>query len=309
MTTVTLENKAWRWALLPELGCHWQDLSLLRGARAIPLLIPPAKKPLAEQLTSFGCYLLAPWANRLPATGFPFEGRQYPLRPNWDDGTAIHGDVRTRAWTVESAAADRAVFSLDARAVPEFNFTFPFLYRFEAALTGPSLRAQLTLTNVGATNAPAAAGFHPFFRRQLSSDFDDTLVLTLPAKGVYAGDGPWPTPPMNGVNGRTDFRGGKAVTQPMDDCFRLENGRPWTLRYPASRVSVTLTPDVGLGHAFFYSPKDMRAFTEPFAAVEPMSCVNNGFNFLAQGWADTGVAILKPGEAWTVGFTLAADPA
>ena len=62
--------------------------------------------------------------------------------------------------------------------------------------------------------------------------------------------------------------------------------------------------DSVFSHVVVYAPSDESGRAEDFVAVEPVTHVTNGFNFLAQGWPQTGVNILEPGRKWGGACTL-----
>src|SRR5215510_3152839 len=99
-----LRNERFELSLAPELGCHWTRLRISVKGEWVDFLKPaPDGDALIDSPTSHGSYAMSPWSNRIAAAAFEFEGKRYDLRPSFRDGTAIHGDVRTRGWTVDEA--------------------------------------------------------------------------------------------------------------------------------------------------------------------------------------------------------------
>jgi|SRR6266545_2755184 len=299
-STEQLRNERIELSFLPEFGCHWSRLRLsVKGEWADFLKPVPDGDSLIDSPTSHGSYVMAPWSNRIAAGLFEFQGKRYQLQKNFRDGTAIHGDVRTRPWSVVDSTADRFEAQLDSRDVPEFNFPFPLRFQQVLELEGDRLRVEFTTTNAGDRAAPAGLGFHPFVLRRLTWR-DDDVILVLPAEKVYPAVGCIPTGPAQPVEGSTDLRGLRRLGSPgLDHCFTGLTGREIRIIYRGSRVEVRFEVDESFGHAVIYAPNTKDGTPNSFVAVEPVTNANDGFNLLAKGWKETGVRVLSPGESWT----------
>ncbi len=292
-------------SLAPEFGCHWTRLRVSVKGEWADFLKPVASgDALLDASTGHGSYIMAPWSNRIAGAGFEFSGRRYQLRKNFRDGTAIHGDVRTRPWTVIESSAERFEAELDSREFMDFNF--PFAARFHQAIgmEADRLRMDFTTENAGDEPMPAGFGIHPFVMRRLTWR-DDDVMLVVPADRVYPAVGCIPTGPAEAVERSTDLRHLRKLGKPnLDHCFTGFTEREIRLIYQGSRAEVRFGFDESFGHAVIYAPNLIDGSAAPFVAIEPVTNANDGFNLLAKGWKDTGVRILEPGERWTASLEI-----
>jgi aldose 1-epimerase len=294
-----LKNDRIELTLLPEFGCHWTRMRFsLKGNWLDFLVGAPDHEALLRRPAGYGSYMLAPWSNRIAGAAFELDGQRHQLRENFPDGTAIHGDVRTRPWKVIVSRPERFEASLDSREHSDFNFPFSFFYRHVLELSEERLRVELSIENVDRVRAPAGIGFHPFLRRRLTR-LDRDVILVVPAERVYPAEACLPTGDPQPVSGRTDLRHLKFLGKPgLDHCFTGLKQSEFRIIYPGTRVEVRFNMDPAFTHAVIYAPNDPDGKPREFVAVEPVTHANDGFNLLARGWKDTGVKILEPGERW-----------
>src|SRR3954469_1105132 len=97
MGTIRISEGALGAAIEPGVGAGLIRLTFQREDGPCEIL-RPAGGVGAGRFADLSMYLMAPWTNRVAGAAFDFGGRRYPLRPDWEDGTAIHGDVKTREW-------------------------------------------------------------------------------------------------------------------------------------------------------------------------------------------------------------------
>ncbi len=300
-----LKNEHAELTILPEAGCHWPRLRIPLAGQWTDLLFPVEDyAAILSAPSSTGSYIMAPWSNRLPGGVFEFEGKRYPLRINFPGNTAIHGDVRKRAWTVLEASSRRFQARLDSGKTPDFNYPFRLLFEHTVELKENTLFLNFTIENKDTVRAPVGFGYHPFFKRQLVPGRKDP-VLILPANKVFPARAHRPTGPALPVSGRTDLRQEKPLGSPeLDDCFTDFSEHKIKLIYPEDGVKVIFEMDPAFSHTVIYVPNKADGRPGDFFAIEPVTHVTNGFNLLAQGWKDTGVKVLNPGEKWGGGITL-----
>ena len=290
-----LRNEFWHLTFLPEYGCYWKTLRIYLKGKWVDLL-----KPLFGETPPFhfGSYVMAPWSNRMVQGIFQFEEKTYQLRKNSSDETAMHGDVRTRSWTVTHSTNNRFEAVLDSREFSDFNFPFALKFKHTFELRKNCLRMSLFMENVDSKRAPVGGGFHPFFKRRLTESDQDVTVI-LPAEKVYPDEKCIPTGPAMGVSGKMDLRKNHPFGNPnLDHCFTGLTDNVIRVIYPGSRVELQYKLDPIFSHVVVYAPSKADGTARDFIAVEPVTHVNNGFNFLAKGWKGTGVKILEPGEMW-----------
>lgn len=131
--------------------------------------------------------LLFPFQNRLHQDKYTWDGVTYDVPKQWDaDPEVIHGFVRVNDWAIVSEELDNADF-----AAVTFGYTirkgdydwYPFdldvTVRYE--LTATDFTVDFAFTNVGDVDAPANAGWHPYYRVPGHETFDG-LSLKVPGR-------------------------------------------------------------------------------------------------------------------------------
>lgn len=263
---------------------------------------------------AFQGQVLAPWPNRVDEGVYRFAGTEYRLEVNdAATGTAIHGLVHDREWSVEEVSDDAATLRLDFGGAPGFPFPLELVLAYRLGGDGLTLTAEAR--NTGDTPAPFGLGFHPYLTlgeplSVLAERGDLTLEVTagtrLPVDDrlLPAGD------PVPVEDGRLDFRtpGRQLGDTVLDTAFtsleRDGDGRAWVrVGGPEHRVSVWCDRSFDWLQVFSSDTlggSDRRAYL----AAEPMTCPANA---LASG---TDLIVLPPGGATrhTFGITAEALP-
>lgn len=302
-----LEDESMELTVVPDYGLHWTRLRISAKGRWIDLLEPvPDPEGLPEGTSHLGSYLLAPWSNRIARGEFEFEGSRYRVRPNFADGTAIHGDVRMRPWKIHSVTPAALEAGLDSREFSDWNFPFALHFRVKIELRPKGLSTTTTIENVDTRRAPVGFGFHPYFRRRLT-ERDRDMVLLVGARKVYPAVDCLPTGPAEPAAGETRLTEPRLLGAPdLDHCFTDLDRGGIRMFYPGSGVQVRLRLDPVFSHVVVYAPNGPDGRPKDFVAVEPVTQANDGFNGLARGWPGTGVKVLEPGESWGGTWVLSA---
>src|SRR3989338_4918078 len=212
----TLKNNQLELALFPDFGCYWNTLRIHLRGKWMDLL-----EPLFGDGPPFhyGSYMMAPWSNRIVQGVFESEGKRHQLRKNFPDETAIHGYVRSRPWDIQIATHEKFEAVLDSRKFSDFNYPFKLKFRHTLEVLYSRLRMSLFIENVDQQHVPVGLGFHPFFKRRLTQQDQDVVVL-LPAEKVYPDEKCIPTDPAVSVSGETDLRSERFLGNPnLDRCF------------------------------------------------------------------------------------------
>jgi aldose 1-epimerase len=137
--------------------------------------------------------ILFPFANRLKDDRYTFDGTTYEMGLQFPvDKEVIHGHARGHDWTVvaqdtDSSGSVSITFAFEVRPgdVAGYPFALDATVRFD--LTETSLDLTLTYRNVGDTDAPVAAGWHPYFTLP-GHDTIDGLSLRVPARVQIVND-------------------------------------------------------------------------------------------------------------------------
>ncbi len=146
--------------ILPDLGGRLHRIR----AFGVDLLRTPSDPAIhATEPVSWGAYPMAPWCNRAPVGRRVVAGRTLDLRPNFEDGSAIHGLVFERAWDL---AADGSI-SITGGG-PGQPWPWEYEVRLDPALEGRRLDLRLALRNRSDVSMPAGIGLHPWFLKPLA---------------------------------------------------------------------------------------------------------------------------------------------
>lgn len=229
-----------------------------------------------------GVPLLHPWANRLGAFRYAFDGTVVELEREdlyiEEHGLPLHGlrDAVT-GWTLVQAGETRVVA---AREVS--HRAFPFAHRVElsAELT-PSTLTIGTAVTAGDRPVPIAFGFHPFFRLPGVPRADWRITLPV-AERIVVDDNLVPT----GERAPAGDLDGPLGQRTFDDGYTFSGAGPFVVEGGGRRIAVAF--DEGFGYAQVFAPAiaDIVCFepmTAPADALrhEPVS-VPSGETFTAR---------------------------
>jgi aldose 1-epimerase len=254
----------------------------------------PADAIAAGATSSFACYPLIPYSNRIAYRRMHFGHRIIELASN-RPGTphSFHGNAWISPWTVEEQQNHFLVLSFSHRR-GDANWPFPYHVTQTFALHGSTLSIAILLTNSGVEAFPAGAGWHPFFLTEM-----DTRVK-FSAQQVWLNDADMLPRESVAASGAWNFRNGKALHRfAIDNCF-AGWGRRAEIAHQASARKVIVSGTDALSYLVAFRPADGREFI----ALEPVSHVNDGANLAARGHTDTGITILHPRQSLKVGMTI-----
>lgn len=278
---VILENEFGRAVYTPLAGASLRSLAVQTGGEEIELLTGGAGPFDPRELPpGMGCFIMAPWPNRIRDGVFDHEGRKYFLPVN-SPPHAIHGTVAKNPFHVDSSSAATARFSTGLGA----DWPFEGTLTLEVALDGASL--VQTMEIVAADESfPAGFGWHPWFQRDLGSE-NATVQAQVEARWILDHN-------MTPTGQTVEPTGVLDLTSPftpevgsLDDCFRILSESETLLTWPELELSITSSPE--LSHLQVYTPAES-------ICIEPQTCAVNAFQLAARGIAGTGIAIVEPGK-------------
>ncbi|HEY4333125.1 MAG TPA: hypothetical protein VGM78_11170 [Ilumatobacteraceae bacterium] len=182
----------------------------------------------------WGSYPMVPWAGRVRAGRFTFDGVEHEL-PLDMPPHAIHGTGYISAWSVGNVTDQSAAMALQLAA------PWPFGGRVEQtfSLEADALTCRLTVTAADRA-MPVQVGWHPWFLKPTSAHLRFAHMYQRDAAGIPTGD--LVTPP----------------DAPWDDCF-VEPLGPLILEYDDLRVTVSSDCD----HWVVYDMPDHATCVEP----------------------------------------------
>lgn len=289
---IVLELPTVRLAITPSVGASIVSLEH-KDARGRWAHILRQMPQASTDASDAGSFLMLPWTNRVKDAKFRFGDREHTLIANHSDGTAIHGMARDRAWTIIDRSPITARLTLRHEPDETCPFAFGGVARYEIA--PDRVEMDLSVTNLGSEPIPAGCGHHPYFHRHLSSDADE-LRVKMGVAGRYECEHCIPSGSIVNDDACALLRSGKHIGNPgLDDVFSGFDGRV-VMDWPQSGVRLSMTCSPELGHMVVYTPREADGSPNEFVCVEPVSMVNDGFNLLDRGTAQTGVRVLGPGE-------------
>lgn len=283
---VVLRDGALRVEVLPELGGRVHRIAL--GDFDVLRTPDDVTDALADPFFWSG-FVMAPWANRVPDAVMATSDGPVHLVPNFDDGSAIHGQVYARPWRVVGPGR------LEVTVRPEAGFPFAYTVMAEVTLDSGSVLYTLTLRNDDDRPMPAGLGWHPWFAAHSGS-----LRITVPARLAYK-----QTPdylPVGGpepiAHGHLDLRGGAVPPWGAHEIYTGLSRSLVTLTWDGHAVVAELSFDAQADHVVVYASRPHDA-----VAVEPQTHAPDGHRRAAAGEAG-GLCVLRPAGRLQVRYRL-----
>jgi aldose 1-epimerase len=237
----------------------------------------------AAEPRQLGCFVMAPFVNRIAAGKFSFFGHDVAL-PTDGPGHphAIHGQVWTQPFTVQEAAADRALLVFDGG-----EDAWPWRYRVTVAVILQPHRLDLVvmLMNRSMQVMPGAIGLHPYFNAG-----PDTQVRFSAREMFAPGEDKLPQASAP-IAPEMDFSTPRAALGVgADHGF---GGWDGTAEIGALRLSAKGAP-----YLQFYAPKD-----RPYLCLEPQTAPADAPHLPGSPWG-----MLMPFSTMSMGLTIAHGP-
>ncbi len=302
MNRIILDAGPLRAGLDPTLGACLTEFSLRGPCDDRYPLMRRAPGGRGDDTDPAECssFLMGPWTNRIRDARFNFQGHSHTLRPNFPDGTAIHGVLRDAPWRITDRTPVSARLVYDSRTQEAPNFPFAFGSVFRVELTPEELILDLSITNLDDRPMPAGCGHHPYFPRTLMAA-GEQVHFTAGVAGRYEAVNCLPTGPARDDAVCAALRAGGPLGDPnLDDVFSGLDHRPpqAIITWPDSRVRLTMDCSEAFNHLVVFTPRLREGGPPlPWFCVEPCTMPNDGFNLMHNGQTDTGVRVLAPGES------------
>jgi aldose 1-epimerase len=243
----------------------------------------------SDSVRRTGCFVLAPFSNRVGEGGFEYEGERYSLRNlSPDHPLPIHGVAWKRSWTLTAQSEIELALRLIHQPEGDDTWDWPFAFELEheLRLDEQGVELSLNLRNTDTRSMPVGLGWHPYFVRH------DDCVLQFAAQSVWLNDERNLPAELVRVPAQWDFRQPQRLDElGLDNCFVGWDGQV-RISWPGQGIELAMTSEV----------RHLVVFTPPaemgFFAVEPVSHANN-----ALGMRDpmaNGMRSLAPGEVMRV---------
>ena len=291
---VELSNDALRLVVSPSDGAGLLAFKVRRGGRWLDVY-PDVHDPALKM--RYASWMMIPYSNRVENGVFTFEGKEYKLRNG--ENHSIHGDGRSRSWTVAAKTPSSLNLTLRSADFADFNWPWPIEVAAEIALEERALVQRLRIVNRGTSAMPAGFGWHPYYNRALTKP-GEPVLLQMKFTRVYpdANGDCIPDGPAEPIPADLDYSAPKPVPtdRRYDTCLGGYDGKG-TIEWPESGVKLAYECSSNVTHFVYYNPTERPVF-----AAEPAANANNGVNLLARGWKDSGVLVLPAGEALDAQF-------
>ena len=220
----------------------------------------------AVRLTA--CFPLLPYANRIGAGRFTWDGTAHALKENFPSSPhPLHGVGWRRPWQLISVRERSCVLRLEHRPDDGDKQDWPFAFEAEQTISlgTTGLSVELSLVNRHELPAPLGLGLHPFFLRRSG----EMLIFDTAGAWRNAGD---MLPQTKVSGGLWDHAAGQRVgAQELDHDFFGWSGRARIESDRAPTVRLSATPLFSVLRVFTPAAKD-------FFAVEPVSHLTNAIN-------------------------------
>jgi aldose 1-epimerase len=256
--------------VLPEVGAR---LHRVRAFGHDVLRTPGDSGVHARDPFFWGAYVMAPWCNRIAPGSVQVGARRISLRPNFTDGTAIHGQVYAARWE------PRPDGSLHARGGGN-EWPWPYDVAVRFGVRSRTLRIDLTLTNLSDDPMPGGLGLHPWFRRPVAVAIRGDTVLPS-----NTDERSRPEP----VHGRFDLRVLGEMSPDLDAAWTDLAEPPVELRWDDAGIRATMRTVPHAEYVVAASPGHLDAI-----AVEPETHAPHALKRLLAGepgaltWVDPG---------------------
>lgn len=271
--------------LLPALGGR---IHRLRAYGHDLVRTPTTTATHLEEPFFWGGYVMAPWCNRVRTGRTVVEGRTVDLEPNFDDGTAIHGQVSSRPWKPIGDGALRVTGGEDGSGWP-----WAYDVTAKAMVDGPTLRLHYRLTNRSDGRMPAGLGLHPWFRTPVE--------VAISAEAVYPRNRESPERPER-ATGPLDLARRRELAPDVDATWARAREPRIELFWPDAGVSAAIEVEAPRFLVAAASPAHLDA-----VAIEPQTHGPDGLRRLLGSEPDP-LAVLEPGDALELQIRLRVKP-
>lgn len=276
--------------VLPAFGGVLTQLVLRKNQQRHTLIQAPATQQQMQENHHYASALMYPFPSRIPGGLYQFEGKSYQLFPNETARqNAMHGFVHPKKFEViaQNTSENEASLTVNHAYLGEHEgYPFPFELRITYQLSATGFDMTHAATNTAATAAPAAFGWHPYFK--IDSTPADEMQIEIPSDTVVTFDDQM-IPISQAPFERTGLFDLQGVT--LDNCFVLDaaTGTSETkLVVIKQDLTLKIRQETGAGKFNFlvvYTPPNRAS-----VAIEPLTSNVNAFN------SGDGLVVLQAGQ-------------
>jgi aldose 1-epimerase len=242
------------------------------------------------------CWIMIPFANRIPDGKYDYKGKEYALTPIAPRTSVIHGfasyiDYEVKSKGVTDAGAEVIFETKEIRPGAHIGYPFSIDVKIIYLLTENKLTITVEALNKGDEPAPFATGWHPYFRT--NEEGIENLILTLNAGQVIKLDkNSIPLPGDEAYADLKDFPelnfndyipAGKRIinNRILDDCYfdikKDDEGISRCSLYdPGTKLEIIMFQKGGV--TLVFSGDSLVQRKRKSVALEPMKAITNAFN-------------------------------
>jgi aldose 1-epimerase len=276
--------------ILPEVGALLHEFSIPLGNRRIQVI--NSYKNLDDLKKNSAFYKsakLSPFVCRISEGKYNFENISYEFLNKFNDGSAIHGILADKPFTVlEKSTRENQAFILLEYHYKKEDPAYPFDYLINVKYTlktGGCLYLDTTVKNLSPGRIPMADGWHPYF--SLEGKVNDWLLSFHSKKKLLFNK---KLIPLGHTVETSAFYLPRLIGDEFfDNCFLLDpdSGSPAaTLENPANGLLLSFFPDSHYPYLQIYTAEDRKSI-----AIENLSSAPDAYN------NGLGLIILEPGDS------------
>ena len=283
-------------SILPAFGAILHGFSIRMGDERLDIIDHyDSLGELQSTLNrSYKSSKLSPFVCRIADGKYQFAGRQYEFAEKFPDGSAIHGLLFNKSFTLtaEESGPD------SARAVLDYFYKkddpqYPYEYNCQVTYTLLSnnvLDLQTRVTNHSEVAIPMADGWHPYFT--LGGKVDDWLMQVNADSILEFNDKLIPTGRRISYD---QFAFSNCIEKTeLDNCFVVNPAKDrlaCELYNLHNKVKLSFYPDDSYPYLQIYTPPHRNSI-----AIENLSAAPDCFN------NQIGLLVIAPGASQTFGL-------
>lgn len=287
---VVLETRAYRLTVDPNHGATILAADWRKPDGAWMPLLAPLDEP--SKGLSAGCFVMAPFSNRIRAGRFPFQGREIVFAMNRPDaGMACHGMARDLCWSIRETGGSHAVLQC-AHSTDDYPWRFSLC--FGIFLHEDGVELTLDMQNLADEALPFGFGLHPYFKRRPQT------TVTFSSQGTQRKD-QWGLP-LPQVDTETGILPGEPLPVEahlgLDSCFRDWAPACARIDWPTEQARLDLAAEGAFRHVHLFVPETRDVF-----CVEPVSHLPDAVNRPSLA-ASAAMHVLAPQETLSAALKL-----
>jgi aldose 1-epimerase len=277
--------------ILPAAGALLHEFSIPLGNRRIQVIDNYKNQTdLHAHLSySYKSAKLSPFVCRISEGKYSFEKNSFEFLNKFSDGSAIHGILSDKPFTVEEKISGPEEASILLKYQyrhenPAYPFDFDIQVKYILKIGG-SLCLVTTVTNLSPGRIPMADGWHPYF--SMEGKVNDWMLSVHSRKNLTFDERLIPIGQM--VETEKFYSPRLIGNEFFDHCFLLEQepGIPAAeLKNPANGLRLRFFPDLTYPFLQIYTPPDRNSI-----AIENLSSAPDAYN------NGIGLLIMQPGES------------